>query len=65
LVLVLFTRAKHELTPISVFVLKYDKQIEQALEVQRRSLDLLDRQENLLRRAELLMERLEKNSSSG
>jgi len=38
----------------------YQKQLEAADDVQQRSLALLDRQEELLRRAELLVERLEK-----
>ena len=43
----------------------YQKQLEAGDDVQRRSLALLDRQEELLRRAELLVERLEKKGDSG
>jgi hypothetical protein len=42
----------------------YQKQIDAANELHRRSLALLDRQEELLGRAESLMERLEKQRDS-
>jgi len=43
----------------------YQKQLEAADQVHQRSLALLDRQEELLRRAELLVGRLEKQRDSG
>ncbi len=43
----------------------YQRQVDTASELHRRSLALLDRQEQFLERAEALMERLEKRHEGG